>query len=1252
MPKQLLSRKTLFLIIAGILTVVAAIFLSPQLFADNGPQIDSLESAPPTNTIQDNSPTIIDGVVAPMDVVQNGYPTPIPTSTPIPINCSNSQWDVDSEAGLNDAISCFNDAPAGDYTIAILGNIWLTANTLTINNDQSAKLQISGLFHALNGNQIAQILHIQSGDVTIEELTLRNGIGRESNTICVEISCGGAIINSGTLTLKEVILHSNSAYQGGALYNNGGTALITNSNITDNSADGGGGIYNRLGEVSVIDSYIADNDATDGGGITNRGDLIITDTTITANNAFGGIGGGIVNWHEGEAEVNRGTINYNHAQESGGGIANFGSIAINSGFMAGNASEIDGGGIYVHDDASLNTTSLVLHENRAGQSGGGIYVGKAATVSINQLEALYHQGDTITSLGNLTITDSAFIDNSSSALYVASDSTTQVSTSHFINNNIGIISRGVLTVTESTVSNNYGRGISLNFPGKATILRSTISNNSTLAEGGGIFSDSADLTIINSTVSGNYAQSGGGLFIVDGAAHIINSTITNNTATSNETGAGIHFISGAPSSNGAVTLQNTIIANNTGDTNCGGSAVIADSSNLDSDDSCDDSTTVPTSEIYLGPLQDNGGPTHTHAIVGRGAAFNGATDHPDVTTDQRGVARPQNSAPDIGAFELALDNCPEFPMAVSDESELNQAIYCFNFAPAGDYEINIVDDIVMYSTPHPVGGAPSSKLSINGNNYIVDGDYSFRPFTVQNSHVTISNLTIYNGYASIDDCADGRHACGGGVYVGSSATVSITRSIITDNHAIIHGGGVYNNGTLFIDQSTLTLNATYVGIAHGGGVYNYDGTVTIQNSTLSSNSGNWDGGGFYNYSGTAFIHNSTIYNNDAPYGGGVYNRLGEVQIENSLISSNTSEVGSPQADCFNSAQLFVSEKNIDTDGSCGAAETKTAAEINLGPLQNNGGPTLTHALLAGSVAIDAATADPDITTDQRGVARPQGGAPDIGAFEFVETDTDTQITIVVETTPFNSGVDFRFGGDLGSFKLDNAGGNDGDTFTNSQTFTVEPGSYTIKEIEYARWELLDISCSGDEGTIDLENLEVTLDVAAGEQITCTFLNERASFINARKVNDVNGSGNYQSGEPFMADWEIEVYDSDNQFVTSDLTDADGRVSIKVKAGDYTVCEVPQDGWSATRPTQINPTFGQPCYSVSLLPKRIGWMRFFNTQSSVRAMIPADHGHSADVLYTWDDEPEDESASVGPFANNPFEETESKTTTIYLPMIGR
>ncbi|VAW42509.1 hypothetical protein MNBD_CHLOROFLEXI01-1452 [hydrothermal vent metagenome] len=116
--------------------------------------------------------------------------------------------------------------------------------------------------------------------------------------------------------------------------------------------------------------------------------------------------------------------------------------------------------------------------------------------------------------------------------------------------------------------------------------------------------------------------------------------------------------------------------------------------------------------------------------------------------------------------------------------------------------------------------------------------------------------------------------------------------------------------------------------SNGGGIYN-SGILTVTNSTLSSNSAN-NGGGIYNNSGTTTVTNSTFSGNSANNdGGGILN------------GSNTAPL--------------------------------------LGPLQDNGGPTFTHALLSGSPAINAGNTA--LTTDQRGVARPQGSNDDIGAFE-------------------------------------------------------------------------------------------------------------------------------------------------------------------------------------------------------------------------------------------------------------------------------
>jgi Ca2+-binding RTX toxin-like protein len=162
----------------------------------------------------------------------------------------------------------------------------------------------------------------------------------------------------------------------------------------------------------------------------------------------------------------------------------------------------------------------------------------------------------------------------------------------------------------------------------------------------------------------------------------------------------------------------------------------------------------------------------------------------------------------------------------------------------------------------------------------------------------------------------------------------------------------------------LTLKDTTVSggnTTDGGGVANSYGTVTLTNSTVSGNSAGRQGGGVFTINGGTFNLANTILAN-SPSGG----------------------------DCFNSATLNPSGVNLVEDGSCGSS-FPAGTDPNLGPLANNGGPTQTHALLAGSPAIDAVTdgSCPPPNEDQRGVARPQDGDGDtfadcdIGSFEVI-----------------------------------------------------------------------------------------------------------------------------------------------------------------------------------------------------------------------------------------------------------------------------
>jgi hypothetical protein len=177
---------------------------------------------------------------------------------------------------------------------------------------------------------------------------------------------------------------------------------------------------------------------------------------------------------------------------------------------------------------------------------------------------------------------------------------------------------------------------------------------------------------------------------------------------------------------------------------------------------------------------------------------------------------------------------------------------------------------------------------------------------------------------------------------------------VSGNNAGSNGGGILNNGgTLTLANSTVSENIAYL----GGGIFNYS-TLTLTNSTVSDNAAGERGGGIWNQGGTL---TNTLVDNDCD---GTPDVSGGYNIE------------SPGDTCgFDQATDLV---NV------------TADDLKLGALAPNGGPTETHALLPGSVAInkiakeDCVDADGEpLTTDQRGEPRPETGGTmcDVGAFE-------------------------------------------------------------------------------------------------------------------------------------------------------------------------------------------------------------------------------------------------------------------------------
>jgi hypothetical protein len=270
----------------------------------------------------------------------------------------------------------------------------------------------------------------------------------------------------------------------------------------------------------------------------------------------------------------------------------------------------------------------------------------------------------------------------------------------------------------------------------------------------------------------------------------------------------------------------------------------------------------------------------------------------------------------------------------------------------------------------------SQNVTIQGDptGSTVDGNQTQPVFFASSAiTATLSRLTITNG-----------HWGGGGILSGGRLTV--TNCTISGNSVIFGpgGGGILNEGTLEVTNSTISGNSV---TGAGGGIFNMAGTVTVTNSTISGNSATGGGGGVLN-DDAATIVNTTINGNTAAGGGGLFNAGGtRLNLINTIIA------GSPGGgDCFSfSAFNGANSHNLVQDGSCSPA---VSGDPKLGPLQNNGGPTFTHALLAGSPAIDAGDdavvgAPFKFSTDQRGSGffRKSGSHVDIGAFEFQQFDT-------------------------------------------------------------------------------------------------------------------------------------------------------------------------------------------------------------------------------------------------------------------------
>jgi len=219
-----------------------------------------------------------------------------------------------------------------------------------------------------------------------------------------------------------------------------------------------------------------------------------------------------------------------------------------------------------------------------------------------------------------------------------------------------------------------------------------------------------------------------------------------------------------------------------------------------------------------------------------------------------------------------------------------------------------------------------------------------------------------------------------------TATVTITNGYFANNSAQGNGGAIWNAGQLALSHSTFNQNDAEDG-GQGGAIFHQSGVMTVVNSTVSGNTATGSGGLYVAEEGQGALTHVTIAQNFGGSAGGIFSQNPAFRISNSLLAENLVFPGFLD-DCTGTVTSLG--YNLLERSSCtllGAApgdivgQAENNVDAKLGNLQNYGLAVETHALLPGSPAINRGSPDGCLTVDQRGVARPQGGRCDIGAFE-------------------------------------------------------------------------------------------------------------------------------------------------------------------------------------------------------------------------------------------------------------------------------
>tara|TARA_R110002073_G_scaffold80260_3_gene193396 strand:+ start:11444 stop:14500 length:3057 start_codon:yes stop_codon:yes gene_type:complete len=545
--------------------------------------------------------------------------------------------------------------------------------------------------------------------------------------------------------------------------------------------------------------------------------------------------------------------------------------------------------------------------------------------------------------------------------------------------------------------------------------------------------------------------------------------------------------------------------------------------------------------------------------------------------------------------------------------------------------IESVSDATVSNSIIADNGSVSNSEAIPGGGirFLGDGD-----LTVLTSQIT-DNFAI---------------GAGGGIYVQGSqgelaepgnGHVNIHQTDISGNTATTLGGGLsVATASLLLDQSTIAGNTggTAVVGSGGGGIWLSSTETDIVNTTISGNTTPGEGGGISSLSGhlPLRIVNSTITGNEvgrtptgAPQsGGGMYIWSGTTLVLNTIFEGNTApgaslQTRSPSDVDDPNDSVFSLGNNLVSDSGAAAIFTGPGDVVGisalLGPLQENGGATRTHALLPGSPAVDAAAPNaqnsaPNLavpTHDQRGFIRPGFWGKDIGAYEnqgplanpdFTSTDEDVSVLIDIlanDIDPDGDSLEIeRIVNIIGGSVVEHPDATI--TFTPDPNFTGEARFSYIAQDTFGRQSrtsvLIEVNAVNDAPSVSDQSFTVDENAEAGTAIgtvtasdvegddlsfTITSGNESGAFA-------IDGSGNITVADSSPLDFEttpeftLQVAVSDGNLTSTaivtvslndlvevvaasiDIQPGDDNNAVSLKRGIVEVAIFTTDGLDATQ----------------------------------------------------------------------------------------